>query len=106
MNYAMFAFAAFINALITCGVLLFIMKKAVKTRVRYPITFVLYVLMAYMMTTTEWNGIFSDGFKNTDMLRFLLYISSAACICTALFILNWYQEKNKAKQAEGSTKLK
>lgn len=105
MNYAMYAFAAFINALVTCGVLLFIMKRAIKSRVRYPITFALYVLMAYMMTTKEWNGIFTDGFKNTDLLTFLLYITSAACICTVLFILNWYQEKSKAKQAN-STKTK
>ena len=95
-----------INALITCLLLLFISKKAVKSRVRYVITFVLYVFMAYLFSTPDLTGILKNGLQGTNMFNFTMYVLSGACVCGLLFFQNWYYEKHASEKKTNKPKAK
>ena len=106
MDYAIFVLASFANALITCLLLLFISKKAVKSRIKYLITFVLYVFMAYLFSTPDPTGILRNGLQGTNMLRFSMYVLSGACVCGLLFFQNWYYEKHASEKKTTKPKTK
>lgn len=105
MYYALLALGCFLNALVCCGLIQLLLRKFVKSDWRYMVTFVMYVMLSFIMTTPG-EGILKVDFSQLDVTRFFLYLAGGACTCALLYITHRVKMKNIEKYGEAAMTAK
>ena len=101
MYYGLMAFACFMNALVCCGLIQLLLRRFVKSDWRYVITYIMYVMLAFIMVTPG-EGILKVNFAELDLTRFVLYLLGGACVCVMLYITHRAKMKNIEKYGEAA----
>lgn len=93
------ALACLLNAIVTCGVLQLVLKRLMKSNIRYIFTYVFYVAMCFV-AVSDGAGLSNVGASTVNYFQLMLYAIAGAAVCIVLFIINLQNQKNVAIYGE------
>ncbi len=100
-SFAIYALAGALNALILCSTLsLFIKKMNLSPLKQTLLTFVIYVMIAFVLSSGG-HGIFDLDMSVFNLTQFLLYFCGGVCVCTTRYILDISRQKSAQAAKKG-----
>ena len=104
--FTAYAIAGFTNAFICCSAIAFLVNKWKKMKSLYKvaITYVVYVLLAFVMCSGG-NGLLNIDMSAFNLPLFLFYCSGGICACIMIYVF-FERSALGVKAAKGSKKGK
>lgn len=101
-SFALLALACFLNAIICCSLLLFMLKRFVHSDLKYLITFVVYAVLAVLFSG-DGNGLLRIDFSTFNYTAYLLYVTGGALV-TGLYYFRAVYGRRRMAAANGPVK--
>ena len=82
-----YAVAAFLNAMICCPAIAFLVNKwgKMKSIVKVALTYAIYVMLAFTMSAGG-NGLLNLDMSKFNLVLFLFYCSAGICACIFVYV--------------------
>ena len=94
-----YAIAGFLNAIICCSAIAFLVNKwkSLKSIIKVGITYVVYILLAFVMCAGG-NGLLNLDMSRFNLTLFLFYCAGGLCSCILIYV--FFERMSLGKKAK------